>query len=421
MKLPNAPRSTLLTVALTGTLALAACGGGGFEEDTAAGGNEDKAPASAEGPASLVMLIASSGPAETAAVKEAASAWAAESGNKVEVRVATNIAEELAQGFAGGNPPDIFYLDASQVAEQAKAGNLYAYEAAENDDFYESLRQAFTYEDTQWCAPKDFSTLGLQINTAAWEKAGLTDDDIPTSFEDLATVAQTLTTGDQKGLVLSPGIDRAGAFVVGNGGWWLNEDATEATGTSEPVVNALDYVKEQMAAGSFAYAGDVDAGWGGEAFGTERAAMTMEGNWIKGAMKADYPDVDYTVAEVPEGSEGKGTLLFTQCWGVADASKAQAQAVELVDYLTTPEQQMKFAEGFGVMPSRQAAAEDYKNAFPEDEAFIAGADYGHGPINAPDMAQVVADLNSQLEGIANADITKVMESFDTNAGAVLGG
>lgn len=420
MKLRNHTHSTLLAVALTGTLALAACGGGGFEEDTAAGGGEDEAPASAEGPVSLVMLIASSGGAETEAVEEAASAWAAESGNKVDVRVASNINQQLAQGFAGGSPPDIFYLDAAKVAEQAKAGNLYAYEAADNDDFYESLREAFTFEDTQWCAPKDFSTLALQINTASWEAAGLTDDDIPTTFDELATVAEKLTTADQTGLVLSPGIDRAGAFVVGNGGWWLNEEATEATGTSEPVVNALEYVKEQMAAGSFAYAGDVDAGWGGEAFGTERAAMTIEGNWIRGAMSADYPDVDYTVAQVPEGSEGKGTLLFTQCWGIADASPAQAQAVDLVDYLTTPEQQMKFAEAFGVMPSRQAAADDYKAAFPEDEAFIAGADYGHGPINAPDMGPVVADLNSELERIANADITKLMEGFDTNAGAVLG-
>ncbi|MGB3595073.1 MAG: extracellular solute-binding protein [Ornithinimicrobium sp.] len=417
MTLPTRRRSTLLALAMTGTITLTACGGEGFEEDSAGG---DDAPASAEGPASLVMLIASSGDAETTAVKDAAAAWAEESGNTVDVRVASDMNQELAQGFAGGAPPDIFYLDAAQVAEQANAGNLYAYEAEENDDFYESLRKAFTYEDTQWCAPKDFSTLTLQINTASWEAAGLTDADIPTTFEELASVAETLTTDDQTGLVLSPGIDRAGAFVVGNGGWWLNDDATEATGNTETVINALDYVKEQMAAGSFAYAGDVDSGWGGEAFGTERAAMTMEGNWIKGAMTADYPDIDYTVAEVPEGSEGKGTLLFTQCWGVADASPAQAQAVDLVNYLTTPEQQMAFADAFGVMPSRQAAEEDYKSAYPEDAAFIAGAEYGRGPINAPDMAPVVADLNSQLEGIANADIPTMMDSFDTNANSVLG-
>ncbi|MBA2695943.1 MAG: hypothetical protein H0U62_08910, partial [Actinobacteria bacterium] len=57
MRISQRRRSTLLAVALTGTLALAACGGGGFEEDTVAGGGgEDEAPASAEGPASLVML-----------------------------------------------------------------------------------------------------------------------------------------------------------------------------------------------------------------------------------------------------------------------------------------------------------------------------------------------------------------------------
>ena len=409
---------TTVALGLATSLALAACGGGsGFEEAPAAG--ESEAPASASGPASMVMLIASSGAAETAAVKEAAAAWAADSGNEVEVRVASDMNQELAQGFAGGNPPDVFYLDASQLAEQASAGNLFGYEAENNDDFYPALQEAFTYDGRQWCAPKDFSTLALQINSAAWKEAGLTDEDIPTSYDELASVAKTLTKGNQVGLVLSPGIDRAGAFVVGHGGWWLNEDATAPAGTSEPVLAGLQYLKDNMAAGSFAYAGDVDAGWGGEAFGTGRAAMTIEGNWIRGAMANDYPDVDYTVVEVPKGPAGPGTLLFSQCWGVADASEAQAQAIDLVNYLTTPEQQLKFAEAFGVMPSRQAATDDYTKAFPDDQPFIAGGDYGHGPINAPDMAQVVADLNSQLEGIRTADLQKVMESFDTNASAVL--
>lgn len=404
-------RNVTLISGLAGTLAVATFGG-------AAGAD---APRDAEGGAELTMLIGSSGDAETAAVTEAAEAWAAESGNTVEVIVATDMNQELAQGFASGNPPDIFYEDASRFANDAQAGNLYAYEAEDNDDFYESLRTTFTYEDEQYCAPKDFSTLALQINTAAWEAAGLTDDDFPTTYEELAAVAETLTTDEQVGLGLGTGIDRSGAFVVGNGGWWLNEDNTAGTANTPEVLAGLQFVQDNIDAGNFALATALDAGWGGEAFGTQRAAMTIEGNWIKGAMTNDYPDVDYITVELPEGPAGPGTLLFTACWGIAAESDSQDQAVDLVNFLTTPDQQLAFAEAFGVMPSRQSASADYESAFPDDAAFVAGGEYGHGPINAPGMEDVVGDLNSQLEAIGTADLESVVESFDTNADAALGG
>lgn len=403
------PNAVVTAAAVAGTIILAAGNVAAAES-----------PRSAEGGAELTMLIASSGDAETNAVTAAADAWAEESGNSVEVIVATDMNQQLAQGFASGNPPDIFYLDASRFADNAAAGNLYAYTAEENDDFYESLRSTFTFEGEQICAPKDFSTLALQINTASWEAAGLTDDDVPTTYDELAEVAATLTTDDQVGLAIGPGIDRAGAFVVGNGGWWLNEDNTAPTANTPEVLAGLQYVQDNIAAGNFALSSALDAGWGGEAFGTERAAMVIEGNWIKGAMSNDYPDVEYRTVEMPEGPAGPGTLLFTQCWGVAADSENQDAAVEFVNFLTTTDQQMAFADAFGVMPSRQSASADYEEAYPDDAAFIAGGEYGHGPINAPGMEAVVADLNSQLESIANADLESVVESFDTNASAELG-
>ena len=101
-------------------------------------------------------------------------------------------------------------------------------------------------------------------------------------------------------------------------------------------------------------------------------------------------------------------------------SDAQDQAVDLVNYLTSAEQQLAFSEAFGVMPSRESASGDYESAFPDDQPFIAGGDYGHGPITAPGMDQVITDVNSQLEDIADADVQGVMEEFDTNADAALG-
>jgi multiple sugar transport system substrate-binding protein len=411
-------RTASVTVALSGALLLTACGGGGFEED----GSDGSAPASASGPVELKMLIASSGDAETEAVEKAAEAWASSTGNTVSVTVASDMNQQLAQGFASGSPADVFYMDASRFADYAKNGSLYAYadQLGDNEDFYESLRQTFTYDGEQYCAPKDFSTLALQINTDSWEKAGLTDADIPTTWDELATVAEKLTTKDQVGLGLGTGIDRVGGFVVQNGGWWLNEEGTEASAATPEVQDALAYVQENVKAGSFKFANQLDAGWGGEAFGTGKAAMTIEGNWIKGAVTNDYPDLEYTTVELPEGPQGKGTLQFTQCWGIAADSAAQAQAVDLVTALTSVDQQMAFADAFGVMPSRQSAADQYRSEYPEDVAFIAGGEYGHGPINVPDMEQVVADLNSKLESFGNADLGQVLEGFDTNANAALG-
>ena len=53
--------------------------------------------------------------------------------------------------------------------------------------------------------------------------------------------------------------------------------------------------------GELKYAKDLGAGWGGEAFGKGLAAMTIEGNWITGAMQADFPNIKYKVVELPKG------------------------------------------------------------------------------------------------------------------------
>ncbi|PKH37824.1 multiple sugar transport system substrate-binding protein [Nocardioides alpinus] len=409
-------QASLAALALTSSLALAACGGGGFEEE----GGSDPA-SSGDGPAELQVLIGSSGDAETQAVEEAAQAWAEESGNEVEVIVANDIAQQLSQGFAGGNPPDLFYVDAGVFGDYAEAGNLYPYldQMADADDFYPNLVDSFTLDDQAYCAPKDFSTLALQINTEAWKKAGLTDADVPTTWDELETVAQQLTTPDQAGLVLGLGRDRVGAFLVQNGGFWVDGEAGEATATEPTNAEALEYVQGLLDSGSAVLAPDVDAGWGGEAFGTQKAAMTIEGNWIRGAMENDYPDVDYTVAELPEGPAGKGTLLFTQCWGIAADSPNQEAAVSLVEAMTTAEQQLTNAEAFGVMPSRESAQADYVEQFPQDAPFIAGGDYGQGPVNLPGLGPVVADLDSQLEQLKTADVNDILESFQQNAEAEL--
>ena len=406
-----------MVAAFSAVSLIAACGGGsGFEDD---GGDEPQAEDT--GPASIEVLIGSSGPAETDAVTAAAAAWAEESGNEVEVIAATDLNQQLSQGFAAGEPPDVFYMGADTFADNAETGSLlpYASELENADDFYPNLVEAFTFEDEFYCAPKDFSTLGLVINTALWEAAGLTEDDVPTTWDELNQVAQTLTSGGQAGLVSSTEYQRLGAFMVQAGSNLVTDG--EATANSAENVEALEFVKSMLTAGSMQTIGEVGAGWGGEAFGRQLAAMTIEGNWIAGAMSADFSDVQYQVVPLPAGPAGPGTLSFTNCWGIAADSDNQEAAKDFVAFMTTPEQQMEFARGFGVMPSVQSAAEDYATEFPEMTAFIEQAEVADTVPNQPGVAAVIADLNAQLESLETGDPQAILDTAQANLEAALGG
>jgi len=391
-------------------LALTACGSG-FSEPAESG--------SAAGGGSLNILIGSSGDAETAAVQSAVDAWSAESGIDATVQTANDLPQQLSQGFAAGSPPDLFYLAPEALAGYAANGSIAAYgdDLANKDDFYPSLVENFTLDGQFYCAPKDFSTLALIINSDMWAAAGLTDADIPTDWDELASVAQRLTADGHVGLAFGAEYQRVGAFMAQAGGGMVVDG--QAVANSSENVEALTYLKEQLNAGSFAFAADVGAGWGGEAFGTGAAAMTIEGNWITGALTNDYPDVNYTVAELPEGPGGKGTLQFTNCWGIAADSPNQDSARDLVEYLTGTDQQLAFSEAFGPMPSIQSAADAWTQANPDLEAFLAGAEYAQFPPNMAGAADVVKDFNAQLESLKTGDPQAMLDTAQSNLEAIV--
>ncbi|KAA9105579.1 sugar ABC transporter substrate-binding protein [Microbacterium rhizomatis] len=402
---------------VTGALALTGCGGSSFDEPAASGGSAGDLTSSSD---ALSILIGSSGDAETKAVQDAVAAWSAKSGVDATVQVANDLPQQLSQGFAAGSPPDLFYLSTDAIAGYASNGSLKAYgdQLANKDDFYPSLVQNFTVDDQFYCAPKDFSTLGLVINTDMWAAAGLTDADIPTTWDQLSAVATKLTGNGHVGLAFGAEYQRVGSFMAQAGGGMVVDG--KAAADSQQNIDALTYVKTHLNDGSFAFASDVGAGWGGEAFGTQKAAMVIEGNWITGAMTNDYPDIKYAVAQLPEGPGGQGTLQFTNCWGMAADSPNQKAALDLVEYLTSTDQQLAFSKAFGPMPSIQSAADAWKSANPDLSAFLDGATYAQFPPNEAGAADVITDFNSQLESLKSGDPKAILSSVQSNLQAIVG-
>ena len=383
-----------LTVVTAASLAvltmLAGCGGSGFDDsssDAKSGGLTDD---SSKG---LTVLIGSSGDTETEAVKKAVADWASKNNQKATVQVANDMAQQLSQGFAGGDPADVFYLAPEQLAGYASNGSLLAYgeDLKNKSDFYDNLLQTFTYDGKLYAAPKDVSTLQLVINTDMWSAAGLTDADYPTTWDELATVAKKLTSGDHVGLAFNGEYARIGVFLKQAGGGLVSDDGTKAIANDDKSVAGLQEVKDLLDTGTVKYASDLGTGWGGEAFGSKKAAMTIEGNWITGGLSKDYPDVKYKVVPLPEGPAGKGTMHFTNGWGIAADS----------------------------MPATKTLADKWKSEFPDLGAFMDGLDYSVTVPTAKGAADVITDLNAQLEGLKGGDAKSILDKTQTNLEAIL--
>src|SRR3954451_18340295 len=369
----------------------------------------------------ITALIGSSGPAETFAVNNAAAAWSKQTGNKVNVIVASDLGQQLAQGFASGNPADIFYLGNDQVATYAKAGDLATLDNLKNvKSFYPSLRAAYTYKGHLYAAPKDFSTLALVLNTNSWKGAGLTAKDYPKTWKQLAAVAKKLTRNGQVGLCTNPEFHRLGVFMLQAGGWLVSKDGKTATVNSKANLAAFTFVKSMIKAGSMKLTNQIGAGWGGEGFGKKACAMTIEGNWIAGAMTHDYPTVGWTVAQLPAGPTGiKGTLQYDGGWGLAADSKNKAEAMALITYLTQTKVQMGNAKAFGVMPSVIADRKPWSALYPKYAPFLAGADYSKSIPTVPNIATVLGDFKQQIQGLPNTDPKTILNRIQAELQSVL--
>lgn len=413
----------IVTLLLLLSLILVACGG---EEAEPGAGEEEQAETPTEAPAEEEMpeeeVPEEEQPAEsTGAIELQLMGWsssdaentrlqaiiddfnAANENIQVNLNFAPDYDTRLQTSLAGGSPPDVFYIDSFRLPDLVEAGALEPGEGRiENaDDFYESLRNAFTYDGTFYCPPKDFSTLALEYNADMFDAAGLEYPNEDWTWEDLRNAAEQLTNEDEGvyGMVLSADFARWIAFLYQAGAEVTDEGFTEMQINSPEAQEALDFYVNLVLDGYAAQPADLDSGWAGEAFGKEQAAMAMEGNWIISFLADQFPDVNYGVTQLPAGPGGEATMAFTVCYGVpADISDERKEAAfELVNYLTGQEGMQAWTDLGLAMPTRQSLRDHWLEQFPDLQPFLDGAEYARAWQFVPGFQDVLDTVNNGLQ------------------------
>ncbi|MGZ3182138.1 MAG: extracellular solute-binding protein [Telluria sp.] len=313
--------------------------------------------------AEVTVAIWGSAPAEVAAFDQAAAAFTRATGITVHKQVIEDkYMDVLKSRFAGRQPPDVFYLDAFEAPLLIASGVLAPLDGQfdQPDDFYPQFLAAFRGADgKQYGVPKDYSTLALYINPALLRQAGFRPDQVPGDFDALMRFCRLLQPKLPAGV---------GAMLVEKD---LSRHLAALEAFGQPVVTAQRFARFTGNPGAYGYLDalvrghaahylfsakdDLGADWPGAAFGTGKAVLMMEGNWVQASLRHDYEDVPFVVRPMPRVNGQPRTMAYTVGYAVAQAARHPAEARAFVRFMTGPGLPL-WIRAAGVLPARPSLA-----------------------------------------------------------------
>ncbi|UYM05007.1 extracellular solute-binding protein [Solicola gregarius] len=179
------------------------------------------------------------------------------------------------------------------------------------DDFKPGLLDGRSVDGAVYGLPMEIEPLGLFYSEAAYEKARLSEGDVPRTWDQLLDVADKLTGNDRFGMLFEtvPGYYQnfnwypfqwmGGGAVVDGASSAFDSDATAA---------ALELWQRAVDSGVAPRKPQGDGGSDGSAnLGSGFVGMQQTGIWAVSSLELDYPKLPYGVAALPTPDGGEAS------------------------------------------------------------------------------------------------------------------
>lgn len=209
---------------------------------------------------------------------------------------------------------------------------------------------------------------GIYYNKTMWEEAGLTENDIPKTWDDFIRVGQALTKKDDKGNITQYGFSIDHAFQVFlvnmnymSGQALVQEDNFTWNLDAPKTYENIELLRKFKDEYGFMMFGDGDCE---DQFGHGQAAMMSNWNWVGGYFNETYPDVDwgYFHCPTPDGKTAPAYGLKDYEWSLgvsaADEKKREVAFDFLKFFLCEQNVYCDVAIRLGLMPSNVHLAND---------------------------------------------------------------
>lgn len=316
--------------------------------------------------------------------------------------------DKLNIAISSRTTPDVGLSTIDDVVARASGNVLYniseLIEADTSDnnidlnEFRQSQLDFATYNGDLYALPFSATARVLYYNLDMFAEKGLDEDDVPTTWEELHTIAKMFDEVDDKGDLVRIGFDPTYGNATYHGWLWqkgldfFDHETLLPTLNTQGHIDVLNWIKDfngDIQRSKLQAFGEGNSLLGIDPFAAERVAMIVNDDGLYQKIKDAGADFNYGVAPIPLPDEngvrvnwGSGFSIELYDDGKGDMKQKEA-AFDFLKYLMSKDVQKDLAAANGWMMSHITAMQEYVGDDPILNAILAEVDYARDKVYIP--------------------------------------
>lgn len=303
--------------------------------------------------------------------------------NNVKVEVTAPVEDDkVLTALTGSAPPDVLVLSGGDnVKSWAVEGLVDELTSAINtggidlEDIFSAPLEQCVMDGKYYCLPWGTDLYALFWNKDLFEAAGLDPDKPPQTMEELVAMSEMLTKVDANGKLQQIGFipdlswSHTDLYVRMFGGFWYNDDGTQLTVNSQPMIDAYTWQQQFYSKYGFDNVLSFSSSFGeysspDHPFYAGKVAMMVEGEWQTGPnfIQNFKPELNYGVVAFPPPADhperantvvNQGTVAV-----IPSGAKDKVASAKLLAWMMSPEIVAEEMVANANLPTSEKAAQD---------------------------------------------------------------
>lgn len=279
----------------------------------------------------------------------------------------TEFWDNLPSQIAAGTAPNIVVITDERYLEYINNGLIMPLNA-NNLDLTNTAKESvdvWTIDGKIYGMPVASAPACFLVNMDLWKAAGLSENELPKTWDDVKKAAKALTKGDVHGLIVNDAEFHLTQYAQSFGGGWGEGKTVD----SDANAKAMDYIIDMFKEGLAVTPKQVGESWDGAVFTSGKGAMTTGGVWYAGAVASAAPKMNYKALPIPQQdpNDVKCSLHSTAFVALkSDKNEQNQEKLEkILNYMGREDYERFTMKQTGALPSDTKVAAEYYQLHPQ--------------------------------------------------------